>query len=365
MKNIYEKEIGEEKLRILALDSGRDDFMKREIGKILACNWPVIVVTNRLKITNSLDRQEKIENIQVFSSKREDLIRLRINISLLGPVYLAQILELNQAQADLLALVFSIADQRGLYLYDIKDLRALLIYIGDKKKDFERGYGAISKSGLSSLIKKLVILERNHGDIFTDPSLDLGALDQELYIFDLAGLEDSPNLASALTFWLVTESFQLTRPLAIFIEDDWDLFKRLDKKLQEGLINKIKAGDLYIYLVYDQLKKADKKLLDQVGLIEKDDLEDLDLDFVWTLGKNQINQTGLRDKYSQGQDRFSAYEMLSQRREEDLVEKRDSRPSSRRRSDTSFDRFTKNVASQMGREIGRIISRTLFGNIRR
>ncbi len=360
-------------LKVLALEEGLDDYLRKEIGRILNCNWPVITVTKELSLKEKdLDRTFARE-VNVFSPPGQGLIDLRLNMSLLGPVYLGQILELSPGQKDLLSLAFTIADQRGLYLYDIKDLRSFLVYLGDKKDFFERSYGSISRAGLSAIIKKLVQLERDYGDIFTDPSLDLNDLEGDLYIFDLGFLGARASLKSALAFWLVTESFELDRPLAIFIEDDLDLFKSLDKKIQADLLHLLNTKKLSLYLVYDRLKKVDRRLLDQADLVVTDQKPaggkyekplDLDENYVFQLAREEINTSGLREKYARREDRFSAYEMLMEREvEEEETYSKKNQPG--RRTDNSFDRFTKNVASQMGREIGRIISRTLFGNIRR
>jgi DNA helicase HerA-like ATPase len=104
---------------------------------------------------------------------------VRATISDMGPLLLARMLELNETQAGVLNLVFKVADDNGLLLLDLKDLRAMLQFVGDNAKDFTTEYGNISAASVGAIQRGLLALESQGGEkIFGEPMLNIADLMQ-------------------------------------------------------------------------------------------------------------------------------------------------------------------------------------------
>src|SRR5262245_28042655 len=99
---------------------------------------------------------------------------VRATISEMGPLLLSRLLNLNETQSGVLAIVFRIADDNGLLLLDLKDLRAMVQFVGDHAKDFKTDYGNISAASIGAIQRGLLVLEQQGGDkFFGEPALDL------------------------------------------------------------------------------------------------------------------------------------------------------------------------------------------------
>jgi DNA helicase HerA-like ATPase len=100
---------------------------------------------------------------------------VRATVSDMGPLLLARMLALNETQQGVLNLVFKIADDNGLLLLDMKDLRAMLQYVGDNAQDFTTEYGNISAASIGAIQRGLMQIEGKGGDkFFGEPMLDIG-----------------------------------------------------------------------------------------------------------------------------------------------------------------------------------------------
>ncbi|MBR0574414.1 DUF853 domain-containing protein [Pasteurella atlantica] len=145
----------------------------------------------------------------------ESGIPLRTTISEMGPVLLSRLLNLNDTQEGLLNLVFRVADDQGLLLIDLKDLRAMLQYIGENAKQFRMEYGNVSAASIGAIQRSLLSLE-NEGatQLFGEPSLNLDDWLQTrdgrgvINILNSEKLINSPTLYSAFLLWLMSELFE-------------------------------------------------------------------------------------------------------------------------------------------------------------
>ena len=100
-------------------------------------------------------------------------IPVRATISDMGPLLLARLLNLNETQAGVLQLVFKIADDQGLLLLDLKDLRAMIQHVGENAKTFTTEYGNVSTASIGAIQRGLLTLEEQGGDrFFGEPMLD-------------------------------------------------------------------------------------------------------------------------------------------------------------------------------------------------
>ena len=160
---------------------------------------------------------------------------VRATISEVGPMLLGRILELNDTQAGILEIAFKLADDRGLLLLDLEDLRALLRFVAGNRKEISAQYGLVSAQSLAAIQRALLSLEREGAaSFFGEPALDLA----DLLRTDLSGrgivnilAADSlilkPRLYSSFLLWLLSELFEnlpevgdLEKPKLVFVFDE-------------------------------------------------------------------------------------------------------------------------------------------------
>ena len=140
---------------------------------------------------------------------------LRATISDIGPLLLARILDLNETQQGVLAIVFKLADDNGLLLLDVKDLRALLQYASDNAQSLQTSYGNISAASVGAILRGLLELEQQGGDKFLgEPMLNVDDLLQtegargNVNILAADRLMQSPQLYAAMLLWLLSELYE-------------------------------------------------------------------------------------------------------------------------------------------------------------
>ena len=160
---------------------------------------------------------------------------VRATVSEIGPSLLARILELNDTQSGVLDVVFSLADEQGLLLLDLEDLRALLVYVAEHAREISTKYGLVSAQSIGVIQRSLLSLEREGGArFFGEPALDLS----DLLRTDLTGrgiinvlaaseLILKPRLYSSVLLWVLSELFEtlpevgdLEKPKLVFIFDE-------------------------------------------------------------------------------------------------------------------------------------------------
>jgi uncharacterized protein len=160
---------------------------------------------------------------------------VRTTVSEIGPSLLARILELNDIQAGVLEIAFKLADDEGLLLLDLDDLRALLNFVAEERKEISTRYGLVSATSVAAIQRGLLTIEREGGaGFFGEPALELA----DLMRTDLSGrgvisilaadqLVLKPRLYSSFLLWLLSELFEnlpevgdLDRPRLVFIFDE-------------------------------------------------------------------------------------------------------------------------------------------------
>ena len=160
---------------------------------------------------------------------------VRTTVSELGPGLLGRILQLNDTQAGILEIAFTLADERGLLLLDLDDLRALLGFVADNRKELSARYGLVSPQSVAAIQRALLALDRQGGAaLFGEPALELG----DVMRTDLGGrgvigilaadrLVLEPRLYSSFLLWLLSELFEtlpevgdLDRPRLVFVFDE-------------------------------------------------------------------------------------------------------------------------------------------------
>ena len=208
---------------------------------------------------------------------------VRTTVSDLGPLLLARILNLNDTQAGVLALVFKIADDNGLLLLDLKDLRALLQYAGDNAQSFQTGYGNISAASIGAIQRGLLALEQQGGDKFIgEPMLNIDDLLQTdrgrgvVNILAADRLLQAPQLYATLLLWLLSELYEKLpevgdpeKPKLVFFFDEAHLlFTDAPKVLLdkvEQVVRLIRSKGVGVFFVTQNPLDVPDLVLGQLG----------------------------------------------------------------------------------------------------
>ncbi|MBP9060199.1 MAG: DUF853 family protein, partial [Rhodoferax sp.] len=141
---------------------------------------------------------------------------VRATVSDLGPLLLARMLNLNETQAGVLQLVFKIADDEGLLLLDMKDLRAMCQLVGDNASDFTTEYGNISAASIGAIQRGLMQIEQQGGDLFFgEPMLNIADFLQtdtsgrgDINVLAADKLMNAPRLYATFLLWMLSELFE-------------------------------------------------------------------------------------------------------------------------------------------------------------
>jgi len=208
---------------------------------------------------------------------------MRANVSDMGPLLLARMLELNETQAGVLNLVFKVADDAGLLLLDFKDLRAMLQFVGDNARQFTTEYGNISAASVGAIQRGLLALESQGGErIFGEPMLDIADLMQTdrgkgvINILAADKLMQSPKMYATLLLWLLSELFEnlpeagdLDKPKLVFFFDEAHLLfadapAALVDKIEQ-VVRLIRSKGVGVYFVTQNPADVPDKVLGQLG----------------------------------------------------------------------------------------------------
>ncbi|MFZ2855151.1 MAG: helicase HerA-like domain-containing protein [Rhodocyclaceae bacterium] len=208
---------------------------------------------------------------------------VRATISDMGPVLLARLLNLNDTQAGVLQLVFKIADDSGLLLLDLKDLRAMVQHVGEHAKEFTTEYGNVSAASIGAIQRGLLGLGDQGGeDFFGEPMLDINDLMQTddgrgvINILAADQLMASPRLYSTFLLWLLAELFEqlpevgdLDKPKLVFFFDEAHLlFNEAPPALLEKIeqvVRLIRSKGVGVYFVTQNPLDIPDSVLGQLG----------------------------------------------------------------------------------------------------
>ncbi|MDO9290399.1 MAG: DUF853 family protein, partial [Hydrogenophaga sp.] len=208
---------------------------------------------------------------------------VRATVSDMGPLLLARMLNLNDTQAGVLNLVFKIADDNGLLLLDMKDLRAMLQHIGDNAKQFTTEYGNISAASVGAIQRGLMQVEQQGGDkFFGEPMLDISdfmqTVDGKGVVNILAAdkLMNSPRLYATFLLWMLSELFEQLpeigdpeKPKLVFFFDEAHLlFNEAPKVLIERIelvVRLVRSKGVGVYFVTQNPLDIPDSVLGQLG----------------------------------------------------------------------------------------------------
>ncbi len=209
---------------------------------------------------------------------------IRATISEMGPLLLARLLQLNETQAGVLNIVFHVADENGLLLLDLKDLRAMLQHVGDNAAQFTTQYGNISAASIGAIQRNLLALEAQGADkYFAEPALNLDDFIQTdanghglVNILAADRLLQSPQVYATLLLWLLSELFErlpevgdVAKPKLVFFFDEAHLlFNEIEPALLtriEQVVRLVRSKGVGVYFITQNPRDVPDNVLGQLG----------------------------------------------------------------------------------------------------
>ena len=444
-------------------------------------------IAERLKKVHVEDFEPSSYPVAFWDIFGENGINIRTTISEMGPILLSQLLGLNETQEGILNIAFKVADEQGLLLIDIKDLRAMLNYVGAHASELRNLYGNIAQQSIGTILRSLLVLEQQGGNqFFGEPAFEIG----DLFKTDASGrgtinvlssekLFQTPKLYATFLLWFLSELYEnlpevgdLDKPKLVFFFDEAHvLFNQSNPAVQakiELIVRLIRSKGISIFFVTQNPTDIPNAVASQLGnriqhglraftpaeqknvksvaeTFRQEEGKDLvsvitnlkvgdavvstlqedgspsfaevvsiyppksKLDAVDAFVRQQlVNQSPFYDKYAEMFDRESAHERLlaleqqfQQEQEEALAQReaekqerkeaekqealaqkeaekqakleekererqereleRQARQAATKKGDSAMDRFTKNIMSSVGREVGRVITRGVMG----
>jgi uncharacterized protein len=209
---------------------------------------------------------------------------VRATVSDMGPLLLARMLGLNETQGGVLSLVFKIADDHGMLLLDMKDLRAMLQHVGDNAKQFTTEYGNISAASIGAIQRGLLQIEQQGGDqFFGEPMLNIQDFMQTderglgvVNILAADKLLNAPRLYATFLLWMLSELFEQLpeigdpeKPKLVFFFDEAHLlFKDAPQALVERIelvVRLVRSKGVGVYFVTQNPLDIPDSVLGQLG----------------------------------------------------------------------------------------------------
>ncbi len=209
---------------------------------------------------------------------------VRATISEMGPLLLGRLLQLNEIQTGVLNLVFRIADENGLLLLDLKDLRAMLQYVGDNAAAFTTKYGNLSSASIGAIQRNLLAIENQGGDkFFAEPAINIDDFLQTdshgrgvVNILSADKLMQSPKIYATFLLWLLSDLFErlpevgdVPKPKLVFFFDEAhllfnDIAPPLLEKIEQ-VVRLVRSKGVGVYFVTQNPRDLPDNVLGQLG----------------------------------------------------------------------------------------------------
>lgn len=241
-------------------------------------------IQKRLELFGINEFNFKAFPLQLWDFFSQEGIPVRITISEIGPLLLAKLLNLNETQAGVLNIAFKVCDDNGWLLLDIKDLKSVLIFIGENSKELKLQYGNISNASIGAIQRSIMQLESEGAEsFFGEPSLNIRDFfvkspdgTGNINILNAKKLYQHPNLYSAFLLWFLSEVYEtlpevgdLDKPkLVMFFDEAHLMFDNcpkilIDKILQ--IIRLIRSKGVSIFFVTQNPTDIPEVVLSQLG----------------------------------------------------------------------------------------------------
>ncbi len=243
-------------------------------------------IDERIQAIGIDDYQARARPTVFWDVFEEKGLPLRVTISDMGPLLLSSLLQLNDTQSGILYACFDLADDEGLLLLDLKDLKSMLGWMSENAKELKTDYGNISASSVAAIMRKLLVLEQQGADqFFGEPALNLS----DIMITDFSGLglinildatrlsSQSPRVYSAFLLWFLSELYEnlpevgdAEKPRFVcFFDEAHLLFDKSSKALVdkiEQIVRLIRSKGVGIYFVTQSPLDIPEDILGQLGM---------------------------------------------------------------------------------------------------
>lgn len=259
--------------------------IKGDLSGISQKGTPNPKITERAEKTG-IDWTPTQITTEFLTISNENGVRLRATISEFGPVLLSKILDLNETQGGLVALVFKYCDDKKLPLLDIKDFRKALQYISNEAKaEVENAYGLISSATVGTIMRKLLEIEEQGAEVFFGERSfdvdDLVALDEngrgKVYVLRLADIQSKPKLFSTFMLCLLAEIYEKfpekgdkdNPELILFIDEAHLIFNESSEALLdqlETIIKLIRSKGVGVFFCTQNPTDIPDAILSQLGM---------------------------------------------------------------------------------------------------
>jgi len=224
--------------------------------------------------------------VEIMSLSEQDGVRLRATVSEFGPVLISRILDVSETQAGIISVIFKYCDDNKLPLLDLKDFKKILQYATNEgKKEFEEAYGRISTASTGAILRRIVELEQQGGDLFFgEKSFEVEDLIRTtrdgrgyINIIRLTDIQDKPKLFSTFMLSLLAEIYETFpeqgdsgRPeLIMFIDEAHLIFNEASNALLnqiESIVKLIRSKGIGLYFVTQNPTDVPEAVLSQLGL---------------------------------------------------------------------------------------------------
>lgn len=257
--------------------------VKGDLSGLCCAGKPHPKIDQRVETIGIAGYQQQASPVAFWDLFGERGVPVRTSISEMGPQLLAALLELNETQESILTLAFDYADDEGLLLVDLNDLRTTLSYLADHGRDLGSSL-AVSKASVNAILRRLLMIEREGGDrFFGEPALQLNDLLRTTPdgrgIINLLAAEQlihSPRIYSTFLLWLLAELFEQLpevgdpeQPILVFFFDEAHLlFNRAPRALLEKieqLVRLIRSKGVGVYFITQTPADIPDSVLGQLG----------------------------------------------------------------------------------------------------
>ena len=224
--------------------------------------------------------------VEILTLSEQDGVRLRATISEFGPVLISRILDVTETQAGIISVIFKYCDDHKLPLLDLKDFKKILQYATNEgKQEFEDAYGRISTASTGAILRKIIEIEQQGGDLFfgetSFDTQDLLRIDENgrgyINIIRLTDIQDRPKLFSTFMLSLLAEIYSTFpeqgdsgRPeLILFIDEAHLIFNEASDALLnqiESIVKLIRSKGVGLYFVTQNPTDVPEAVLSQLGL---------------------------------------------------------------------------------------------------
>ena len=260
--------------------------MKGDVSGLAKVGEPSSKTTERMEKYHLADKGFVFKSypVEFWDLYGEKGLPIRVTISEMGPQLLSKILNLSEAQEGVLNIVFRVADDENLLLIDIKDLKSMINHVSDNAELYENQYGAVAKKSATTLIRSLLTLEEQGGNLFFgEPALELSDFMQcndegkgMINVLDAVKLSTAPELYSTFLLWMISELYETMpevgdpeKPKFVFFFDEAhllfdDMSPAFQKKVDQ-IIRLIRSKGIGIYFITQSPSDIPDTVLAQLG----------------------------------------------------------------------------------------------------